>query len=112
MIARAIGVLALLLALAVLRDVEVDTRAVRPQTALSFAALLAVLVAGPRRRWLRALLVTPMLMLVEGHYVDHVALDYLRAVRGLRSLRAASQRRPSAFRGPDQSPPFGPLWQS
>jgi hypothetical protein len=146
----------LLLALTVLRDVDVDTRAVRPQTALSFAALLAVLVtvawlaakafgvahgwwiplavasvgqpalegsvrrsvvylaaallatlamvalfefatsdaaqaallivvgllvlvAGPRRRWLRALLVTPMLMLVEGHYVDHVALDYLRA---------------------------------
>jgi len=146
----------LLLALTVLRDVDVDTRAVRPQTALSFAALLAVLVtvawlaakafgvahgwwiplavasvgqpalegsvrrsvvylagallatlamvalfefatgeavqagllivvgllvlvAGPRRRWLRALLVTPMLMLVEGHYADHVALDYLRA---------------------------------
>ena len=146
----------LLLALTVLRDVDVDTRAVRPQTALSYAALLAVLVtvawlaarafgvahgwwiplavaavgqpalersvrrsllclagallatlamvavfefaagavaqasllvavglvvlvAGPRRRWLRALLVTPMLVLVVGHHGNHLAVDYLRS---------------------------------
>ena len=146
----------LFLALTVLRDIDVDMRAVRPQTALSFAVLLAVLVtvawlaakafgvahgwwiplavasvgqpalegsvrrsilylagaliatlafvalfefvtgdaaqavllvaigfvvlvAGPRRRWLRALLFTPMLMLVGGHHGDDVALDYLRS---------------------------------
>jgi hypothetical protein len=146
----------LLLALTVLRDVEVDTRAVRPQTALSYAALLAVLVtvawlaarafgvahgwwiplavaavgqpalegsvrrslvylagallatlamvavfqfaagpvaqasllvavglvvllAGPRRRWLRALFVTPMLVLVVGHHGDHLAMDYVHS---------------------------------
>lgn len=146
----------LLLALTVLRDVDVDTRAVRPQTALSYAALLAVLVtvawlaarafgvahgwwiplavaavgqpalersvrrsilyvaaallatlamvavfefaagavaqasllvavglvvlvAGPRRRWLRALLVTPLLVLVVGHHGDHLAMDYLHS---------------------------------
>jgi hypothetical protein len=34
----------LLLALTLLRNIDLDTRAVRPQTALSFAALLAVLV--------------------------------------------------------------------
>ena len=145
----------LLLALTVLRDVDLDVRAVRPQTALSYAALLAVLVtvawlaqrafgvahgwwiplavasvgqpalersvgrsilylagallatlamvavfeffagtaaqalllvavglavlvAGPRRRWLRALLLTPMLMLVAGHDADHTPMEYLR----------------------------------
>lgn len=146
----------LLLALTLLRDVDVDTRAVCPQTALSFAALLAVLVTiawlaarafgvahgwwiplavaavgqpalegsvrrsilylagallvtmamvavfefaagvaaqaallvaiallmlvvGQRRRWVRALLLTPLLVLVVGHHPDHVALDYLRS---------------------------------
>ena len=144
----------LLLALALLRNIDLDIRAVRPQTALSFAALLAVLVTiawlasrafgvehgwwipfavaavgqpaiegsvrrsiiylagallatlamvalfeyaralaaqavllvivgllilvvGPRRRWVRALLVTPLLMLVVGHQDDHVPLEYL-----------------------------------
>jgi len=145
----------LLLALTLLRNVELDTRAVRAQTALSFAALLAVLVTiawlaakafgvehgwwiplavaavgqpaieksvlrsilylagalcttlamvavlefatnlavqvvllvvvsllmlvvGQSRRWVRALLLTPFLMLVVGHPLDHAApLDYL-----------------------------------
>ena len=146
----------LLLALTLMRQVEMDTRAVRPQTALSYAALLAVLVtiawlaakafgvahgwwiplavatvgqpaveksvqrsilylagalcatlamvavfefatglatqvallvvvallmlvAGQNRRWVRALLLTPLLMLVVGHQPDHVPLDYLRS---------------------------------
>jgi hypothetical protein len=146
----------LLLALTVLRDVDVDLRAVRPQTALSYAALLAVLVtvawlaarvfgvehgwwiplavaavgqpalegsmrrsilylasallatlalvavfelapgvvaqaallaavglvllvAGPRRRWLRALLVTPLLLLVVEHRGNHAAAEYLQS---------------------------------
>lgn len=146
----------LLLALTVLRDVEVDLRAVRPQTALSYAALLAVLVTvawlatrafgvqhgwwiplavasvgqpalegsvrrsivylagamlatlalvavfefapdpaaqaallvavglvllvvGPHHRWLRALLVTPLLILVVGHDGDYAAMDYLQS---------------------------------
>jgi hypothetical protein len=145
----------LLLALTVLRDVDVGIRTVRPQTALSYAALLAVLVtiawlaarlfgvahgwwiplavasvgqpalegsvrrsilclagallatlafvamfefaeaaavqlvllvaiglatlvAGPRRRWLRALLMTPFLVLVVGHGGDQTATEYLR----------------------------------
>jgi hypothetical protein len=145
----------LMLVLTVLRDVGVNARAVRPQTALSYAALLAVLVtvawlasrafavphgwwiplavaavgqpslersrrrslvylggallatlamvtafefaagaaaqaallvvvglvalvAGPRHRWLRALAVTPLLVLVVGHHGDHSAVDYLR----------------------------------
>ncbi len=144
----------LVLALGLLRDVEMDMRAVRPQTALSFAALLAVLViiawvasrafgvehgwwiplavaavgqpaiegsvrrsilylagsllatlammavfeftsgivpqtvllavigllmlvAGPRRRWLRALLLTPFLVLVVGHDTGHDVVAYL-----------------------------------
>lgn len=146
----------MLLALTVLRDVEVDMRAVRPQTALSYAALLAVLVTvawfaakafavphgwwiplavaavgqpalegsvrrsilylagalavtlalvamielaagaavqaillvfvgllilvlGPRRRWLRALLNTPFLILVAGRHTDYATMDYLRS---------------------------------
>jgi hypothetical protein len=146
----------LLLGLTVMRTVEVDTRAVRPQTALTYAALLAVmvtvawfaakafgvahgwwiplavaavgqpalegsvrrsllylagallatlalvavfewesgavvqaiflvavgftlLVAGPSHRWLRALLITPLLILVVGHHADHVASEYLRS---------------------------------
>ncbi|MCJ7452322.1 MAG: hypothetical protein MUO39_07590 [Steroidobacteraceae bacterium] len=147
----------LLLALTLLRNVDMDTRAVRAQTALSFAALLAVLVTiawlaakafgvehgwwiplavaavgqpaieksvlrsilylagalcttlamvagfefatglaaqvtllvivallmlvvGQGRRWVRALLLTPFLMLVVGHQLDHAApLDYLRS---------------------------------
>lgn len=146
----------LLLGLTVLRDADLDIRAVRPQTALSYAALLAVLVtvawfaqrafgvphgwwiplavasigqpalersvarsiiflagallatlamvalfefvagtaiqavllavvglvmlvAEPSRRWLRALLVTPLLMLVVGHGADHTATEYLRS---------------------------------
>jgi len=150
------SVYGLLLALTLLRNVDMDTRAVRAQTALSFAALLAVLVtiawlaakafgvehgwwiplavaavgqpaieksmlrsilylaaalcstlamvavfefatdlavqvvllvvvsllilvAGQSRRWLRALLLTPFLMLVVGHQLDHAPLDYLRS---------------------------------
>jgi hypothetical protein len=150
------SVFGLLLALTLMRDVELDTRAVRPQTALSYAALLAVLVTiawlaakafgvehgwwiplavatigqpaieksvrrsilylagalcatlamvalfefatglaaqvtllvvvgfamlvvGHRRRWVRALLLTPLLMLVVGHQFDHPPLDYLRS---------------------------------
>jgi len=150
------SVYGLLLALTLLRNVNMDTRAVRAQTALSFAALLAVLVtiawlaakafgvehgwwiplavaavgqpaieksmlrsilylaaalcstlamvavfefatdlavqvvllvvvsllmlvAGQSRRWLRALLLTPFLMLVVGHQLDHAPLDYLRS---------------------------------
>lgn len=146
----------LLLGLTVMRTVQVDTRAVRPQTALTYAALLAVMVtvawfaakafgvahawwiplavaavgqpalegsvrrsilylagallatlalvamfelvagaaaqaiflfavgfallaAGPSHRWLRALLITPLLILVVGHQPDHVAVDYLRS---------------------------------
>ncbi len=146
----------LLLALTLMRNVEMDTRAVLPQTALSYAALLAVLVtiawlaakafgvahgwwiplavatvgqpavektvqrsilylaaalcatlamvavfefatglvtqvtllvvigllmlvAGQRRRWVRALLLTPFLMLIVGHELDHAPLDYLRS---------------------------------
>lgn len=144
----------LALALGLLRDVDMDMRAVRPQTALSFAALLAVLViiawlaarafgvqhgwwiplavaavgqpavdgsvrrsllylagsllatlammavfefatgivaqtvllvvvglamlvVGSKRRWVRALMVTPLLMLVVGHNEDHAAVPYL-----------------------------------
>lgn len=146
----------LLLALTLMRRVDMETRAVRPQTALSFAALLAVLVTiawvaakafgvahgwwiplavaavgqpaiessvrrsilylaaalcatlamvavlefatnllaqvlllvgagfmmlvvGQGRRWVRALLLTPFLMLVVGHQPDHAPLDYLRS---------------------------------
>ncbi len=146
----------LLLALTLMRNVDMDTRAVRAQTALSFAALLTVLVtiawlaakafdvahgwwiplavaavgqpaieksirrsilylagalcatlamvavfefatglatqvvllvvvslimlvAGHDRRWVRALLLTPFLMLVVGHQLDHAPLDYLRS---------------------------------
>ncbi len=146
----------MLLALTLMGDVDMDTRAVRPQTALSFAALLAVLVTiawlaakafgvphgwwiplavasvgqpaieksvlrsilylagalcatlamvavfefatalaaqavllvvvgflmlviGQGRRWTRALLLTPFLMLVVGHQLDHAPLDYLRS---------------------------------
>ena len=52
---------------------------VAAQAVLLVAVGLAMLVAGPRRRWLRALLLTPMLMLVVGHDGYHAAADYLRA---------------------------------
>ncbi len=156
MVMEAGSVYGLLIALTLLRDVEINKRAVRPQTALSYAALLAVLVTvawlaarafglqhgwwvplaiasvgqpalegsvrrsllllagallstlllvaafeigdsvvahavllaitglmallvGPQRRWLRALLVTPLLVLIVGHTGDHTAAEYLRS---------------------------------